>query len=258
MKKSFLISTAILLIAFTFYSCKKDAATNIITEEQAVQELLQTESFADFSKSFIPDVTNLMRYHRSIKVQDKAGFLNQVSMANDDEPSLINTYRSFSLDYEAAMELKNKIDNDLLRLFNKNKFLLGFTENQTRSILLTSLEAAMRSEDPKWKQVKLDINDQLKAAPNRIALQSIRLNLVDPGTGTPDLSWDEVWDCLKSAVGFGTAGVLGIAALQKLAQEGVQEVIIKLSKFLAKRAGWFGLAIMIIDFSSCLYKESND
>jgi hypothetical protein len=68
----------------------------------------------------------------------------------------------------------------------------------------------------------------------------------------------EVWDCLKDAVGLGAASVLGIAGLKKLAGQGVQSIVISLSRFLARYAGWIGLGIMVIDFSACLYHEYLD
>jgi hypothetical protein len=68
----------------------------------------------------------------------------------------------------------------------------------------------------------------------------------------------EVWDCLKDAVGLGAASVLGIGALKKLASQGVHSIVVSLTKFLAKNAGWIGLGIMVIDFSTCLYHENQD
>jgi hypothetical protein len=258
MKKFFLISTAIIITATIFYSCKKDAA-NITTEEQAVQQLLQSENFVDFSKSFIPDVTSLLMYHRSIKIQHRSDdFLKQVSLANNDESQLANTYQAFSLNFENAVLLKNKIDNDLLQLFNRNNFLSQFNEIQTQNIILNALDAARTSTDPKWQQVKEEINNSMRGGDIRVATQSIRLNLVDVGTGQPGVSWDEVWGCIREAIGFGAGGILGVAAIKNLAGEGFQQIVITVSKFLAKHAGWFGLAIAVIDFSSCLYHESKD
>lgn len=258
MKKFFLISTAIIITAAGFYSCKKDAAP-VTTEDQAVQQLMQSENFVDFSKSFIPDVTNLLMYHRSIKIQHRSDdFLKQVNLANNDESQLATTYQAFSLNFENAVLLKNKIDNDLLRLFNQNSFLSHFNEVQTQNIILNALDAARTSTDPKWLQVKEEINNRMGGTDMRVATQSIRLNLVDVGTGQPGVTWDEVWSCIREAIGFGAGGILGVAAIKNLAKQGFQQIIITTTKFLAKHAGWFGLAIAVIDFSSCLYKESKD
>jgi hypothetical protein len=258
MKKFFLISTAIIITASIFYACKKDAA-NITTEGQAVQQLMRSESFADFSKVFIPDITNLLTYHRSIKIQHRSDdFLKQVNLANNEESQLATVYQAFSLNFENAAILKNKIDNDLLQLLNQNKFLENFNEIQTRNIILNALDEARTSTDPKWQQVKEEINNSMRGTDMRVATQSVRLNLVDAGTGHPGVTWDEVWSCIREAIGFGAGGILGVAAIKKLAREGFQQIVITMSKFLAKHAGWFGLAIAVIDFSSCLYKESKD
>jgi hypothetical protein len=258
MKKFFLISATIIITAIAFYSCKKDAA-NITTEDQAVQQLLQSESFVDFSKNFVPDVTSLLLYHRSVKMQHRSDdFLKQVSQANNDESNLATAYQAFSLNFENTVSLKNKIDNDLLRLFNQNHFLAGFNEIQTQNIILNALDVARTSTDPKWLQVKEEINNSMRGTDMRISVQSIGLHLVDVGTGQPGVTWDEVWSCIREAIGFGAGGILGVAAIKNLAKQGFQQIIITTTKFLAKHAGWFGLAIAVIDFSSCLYKESKD
>jgi hypothetical protein len=273
MKKIFLISITMIVTGAFLSSCKKDT-THITTEDQAVQQLLQSESFADFSKTFVPDVADLLQYHRSLRIQKQSDdFKKQVSLANNDELKLANTYRAFSLNFENAVLLRNRIDNDLLRLFNQNKFLSNFNETQTQSIILNALDIVRTSTDPKWQPVKEAVNNRMTRTSPRIFSVStetdpIDIGLIDmdPGDMYPadmgpqnfKISWDEVWTCLKEAVGFGTAGILGIAGLKKLASEGFQEIIITTTKFLAKHAGWFGLAIAVIDFSSCMYRESND
>ena len=259
MKKFFWISTAILLTTMILYSCTKNAAPAITTEEQAVDQLVRSQSFVNFSKDFIPDMMSLTNYHRSIKLQKKdKDFLNQVSLAKDDGDKLANTYQAFSLSYNNALLLKNKIDNDVLSLFNANKFLLSFTDNQLQNIIVTALEVGKESSDPIWIQAKKEINEKLGSSPINITTQSIKTNLVDVTPGQPGVTWDEIWDCLKNALGFGSAGILGIAAMKKLAKEGIQQIVIQMSTFLAKHAGWFGLAIAVIDFSSCIYHESKD
>lgn len=267
MKKIFLITTGILLIAFTFYSCKKNI-TDPITEEQAVQQLLRSESFVDFTKDFIPDLSSLLIYHRTIHTHNRSNdFSRAVNIAGNDEAKLATAYRSSSLNFEKAVLLKNKTDNDLLRLLNKNSYLLRFNEVQIQNIVIKALDEARTSTDTKWQQVKEGINNRMR----RTSPTLFEATGFDP-TDTPlidtnpddmalvdlGITWDEVWGCLKEAVGFGTAGILGVAGLKKLAEEGFQEIIITTTKFLAKHAGWFGLAIAVIDFSSCMYKENKD
>jgi hypothetical protein len=51
---------------------------------------------------------------------------------------------------------------------------------------------------------------------------------------------------------------LGIAGLKKLAGQGIQAIVLAGSKFLAKYAGWIGLAVMAVDFSTCIYGQMAD
>ncbi len=72
------------------------------------------------------------------------------------------------------------------------------------------------------------------------------------------LDASKVWECLKDAIGIGSASILGIAGLQRLAQEGIQTAVVTVSKWLAKRAGWIGSVIVVLDFSSCVYSQAVD
>lgn len=261
MKTFFLITISALLTAGILYSCKKNVDT-ISTEEDAVTALVQSVSFASFSEQFIPDTYNLVNYHKQVAAAPYSGdFLERVKQAGNNSSEIANAYRSVSLDYEKAILLKNKIDNDLLTLFNKNNFLQKFDEQQTRSIIVKAIDQVMKSGDAKWNGVKENINSNLVAS-------SILSGTTNGSSGLarrtnveashPGLTGDEVWDCMKSAAGVGGVGVMSVAGLKKLAQEGIQQVVITVSKFLAEKAGWFGLAVMVIDFGYCLSKESRD
>jgi hypothetical protein len=261
MKKVLIIICVMILVTVVFYSCTKNTRDEPLTEEQAVRNLTVSESFIDFSKHLITDFAELAKYHRSPGIlADKNAFLAQVKFAGDNVMQRAATYQVFGLDYENALTLKNKIDNDLLKLLNNYKFLSAFDDKQTERIVMNAIEAGFRSTDERWLRAKEEISGKLQAASIlHNAVNKYNDTRVDfaaaPSTG---LSADEAWDCLKGAVGFGTAGVLGVAALKKLAGEGIQAVVLTVSKWLAERAGWFGLAIMLIDFGSCIYKEAND
>ena len=169
-----------------------------------------------------------------------------------------NIYNEYSISYEHAIVLKNKIDNDLLKLFNTNKYLLNFDEVTTQRIILNAINSGLRSDDPRWKESKKELNRILHyKTNNNFITYSTTGNNFAPALEL-DLTADEVWECLRGAIGFGSAGILGIAGLTKLAKVGIQEIVITASKFLAKNAGWLGIMISILDFGSCIYSETND
>lgn len=261
MRKLFLFSASILLSVVIFYSCKKNDNAPL-TEDQAAANLVKSDNFIEFSKRFIPDYVNLASYHRQLKVQgNDRVFVNMVTEAGNDEAKISDAYSRFSLDYEAVMVLKNHVDNDLLTLFHQNPFLLNFNEAAVGRILVKAMESGLFSNDPKWLEAKKEMNLSLhNINPPKIAGTSKTTNAVglNFAAAPSELTGDEVWGCVKEAVGIGGASVLGIGALQKLAQEGIQAAVVTLSKWLAKRAGWIGAAIMLIDFADCVYKEAND
>lgn len=261
MKKFFFVSAFVTLSAMILFSCAKNS-TAPLPENQAVAKLVASENFVNFSTNFIPDFISLMKYHRAIKVQNlQTVFLDQVKNSGNDETKLAEAYRQVSLDYNTALLLKNKLDNDLLTLLNKHPFLQTMEENQVRDIMLKAMEAGINSNDPRWQEAKEVINAKLNnPLMNNPALKAVATNSVvkSVNMANPGLTLDEVWDCLKGAAGFGTAGILGIAGLQKLASEGIQAVVINVSTWLAKRAGWIGVGLMLLDFGSCIYKEALD
>lgn len=257
MKKSMILFCLLALTSFFFLSCKKKIA-DPITEEQAVANLTDSKDFQDFSKKFIPDLLLLANYHRQLK--DRGGrvsFINELKLTNGEEANIAAVYEKFSLSYEDAMLLKNRVDNDLLRLFHQNPFLLQFDEAGIKRILINSLQEGLHSADLSWIRTKEEINQAISQTTVSSLPQSnrqtngVRVNKIG-------ITIDEIWECLKDAAGFGSGGILGIAGLSRLAKDGIQEAVIGASKWLAKRAGWIGAAIALVDFSSCLYHESID
>lgn len=257
MKKSMILFCLLIVTGFFFFSCKKKIDERI-TEEQAVENLTVSADFQDFSKRFIPDLLMLANYHRQVK--DRGGrvsFINELKLTNGEEAKIASVYEKYSLSYEDAMLLKNRVDNDLLRLFYQNPFLLQFDEAGIKRILSHSLENGLHSTDASWVRTKEQINQQISLSDvssmpqgNR-QTNGVRVNKLG-------ITIDEIWECLKDAAGFGSGGILGIAGLSRLAKDGIQETVIGASKWLAKRAGWIGAAIALVDFSSCLYHESID
>lgn len=257
MKKSMILFCLLIVTSFFFFSCKKKIDERI-TEEQAVENLTVSADFQDFSKRFIPDLLMLANYHRQVK--DRGGrlsFINELKLTNGEEAKIASVYEKYSLNYEDAMLLKNRVDNDLLRLFHQNPFLLQFDETGIKRILSHSLQNGLHSTEVSWVRTKEQINQQISLTDVSSMPQGprqtngVRVNKIG-------ITIDEIWECLKDAAGFGSGGILGIAGLSRLAKDGIQEAVIGASKWLAKRAGWIGAAIALVDFGSCMYHESID
>lgn len=257
MKKYFIFLWIFIVASFVILSCTKNTADSM-TEEQAVENLVTTQSFQDFSKAFIPDLMTLVNYHRSdIAKNQHAIFIRQLEIAGDDETKITAVYEQFGLRFDNAIALKNKVDNDILALLNQNRFLLQFDETQTKRILLKAMEKGLGSTAFEWQRTKEAISTRL-GRPTPIAQLPIFPQTNGVAVNKAGLTVDEVWNCLKEAVGLGSTGVLGIAGLTKLAKDGIQEVVIATSKWLAKKAGWIGAAITLFEFGDCVYSEAID
>lgn len=265
-----MVIACIVVTATVFYSCAKNtSAKEHFTEEQAVSALASSDGFVSFSKRFVTDFAALMQYHRSQQLLvNKDAFLLQVRSAGTDMGKLPAIYQGASLDFDQALILKNNIDNDILSLLNQNKFLVHFNEAQQQRIILNALDEGFHSSDEKWLAARNEISFSLKnisllqsgaqRAKKTVNGPAAGMDLKAEATPPAGLSIDEVWDCLKKAVGIGAAGVLTIGALTKLAETGIQAVVVAVSKWIAARAGWFGVALMAIEFGSCIYTEARD
>jgi len=258
MKKYIIFLWIFIAASFVVLSCTKKT-TDTITEEQAAENLVIAKSFHDFSKAFIPDLMALLNYHRSVKTKNRqAEFINQLRLTGNDETKISAVYEQFDLDFDNAIFIKNKVDNDILSLLNQNRFLLQFDETQTKRIILNAMAKGFGSKELEWERTREEISNRL-SQPTFIA--QLPISPQTNGTAVnkaPGLTLDEVWNCLKDAVGVGSAGVLGIAGLTKLAKEGIQDVVIAASKWLAKRAGWIGAAITLFEFGDCVYTQATD
>ncbi len=251
-RKSFLlvgISFVMLLM-----SCDKKVADAKPSVTEFAKTIYTTESFIGFTRSFITDYKNLAAYYQAPAIKSNSSqFISRLKEAGDNEAQIGNVYTSYSLSLSEAIIRKNKVDNDLLQLFHQNKLLLKYNENEVWEIIREGINLGWQSQLPDWQ----DLRTEARAGSiNTIRQQS---SIGGPGYVVSNkITLDEVWDCMKGALGIGAASAMGIAGLQKLAQQGIQQVVITVSEFLAKRAGWIGAAIILIDFGSCIYKESAD
>jgi hypothetical protein len=252
MKTYSLICLAVVLTGI-FSACHK-TATEPLTEAAATQQLVQSKDFTAFATDFIPDMVNMMNYHRNnIKSSDRKGFLKQVEQAGTDLHAVGTVYSSYQLDFNQALLLKNRIDNDLLHVLNKHPFLLQFGDEQIRNVLMTALDQGIRSQAPDWEEARKQINLKLNSNGTVRTLNGVGVNKYNS-----ELTINEAWECLLKSVGAGGASIWGIEKLKKAAMEGLQEIVLTTSKFLAKYAGWIGAAVMVFELSSCLYTEATD
>jgi hypothetical protein len=198
--------------------------------------LFARPGFPDLAKHFLIDFYNNATYYRTQELQwDQAGFMRAVKKAKDDDCSLGNAFEQYGLNIETAIVKKNRVDNDLLLLLNQNEALRDMGEEEVREILSDALELGMSSSLPVWVDVRNDV-----------------------ATALQRLTIDGVWECAKKALGLGSKSVLGIAGLQALAKQGIQQVVVTVSKWLAKKAGWIGAVIVVLDFTSCIIEQSHE
>ncbi len=247
-RRSFFLVTIVLVLVCA--ACDKKLETARPTVQELSVKLYNTEGFISFTKHFLADFKSMADYYRQSGVQKNRGaFLSSLRDAGDDEVKLAAAFTAYSLSIDELANRKNRVDNDLLELFNREKILLRYSETEVWTVIRSAIDLGWKSSLPAWQDVRQD----LLQGPH-----ILKTNATGAVQQVNKLDGNEIWDCVKEAVGVGSASILGIAGLQKLASEGIQAAVVTLSKWLAKRAGWIGAAIMVIDFSSCLYHESID
>ncbi len=194
--------------------------------------------FKEFAYDFIGKFRHYADFYPFPKMKNREEFLSQVQSCDQEIETVHGIFSSFNIDFEEAMERKAEVDNQLLRV------LTDFPE-------LQELE-----EDRVWEIVSSGIDLVVKNPENEMYVQKA----LPPGEGAfgKSVTVEEIWECLKKAAGLGAASILSIAALQKLAQEGVQKIVSTVAKALAKKAGWFGALMMVAEFSVCIYAAYED
>lgn len=224
------------LVVGSFISCKKNEATptKLSTNEMA-QRLYTQKDFVDFAGSFAKNFKYLADYYQTPSIlNNKETFIQTLRNAGDDETLVEAAHANFGLSLNEIIIRKNNLNNDILHLYNTQPELLNYTEDEFWSIIKQSILL-------------------LKQSSSSNAVQSF-----SSGISGKAIAIDEVWDCLVRAVGLGAAGILTIAGIHALAKKGIQQAVISVAAFMAKRAGFIGLGIMVLDFSSCMYRASYD
>ena len=248
-------SIIFLLLAFAgcFTACKKQETYVVHTPEETASKIYLTESFIRFAGNFMQDFYQLSTYLNTSDIRSNRNtFLSGIQVAGENETALQQHFAKYALHFDQWAMLKNKVDNDWLQLFLQLPELQQYSDSDILAIVKEGIRLGLSSEDSRWKQMKI----QPVTVWNSSTVTSLKVG----GNATRTLAIDaaEIWGCLKDAIGVGSAGVLGIGALKKLASEGMQAIVMAGTRILAKYAGWIGLSIMAIDFGVCISQEMAD
>ncbi|MEI8109524.1 MAG: hypothetical protein WCH59_00930 [Chitinophagia bacterium] len=244
-----------LLLAFVgcFTACKKQETNIIHLPQETASKIYLTESFIRFAGSFMQDFYQLSSYLNTAEIRaNRNKFLSGVQVAGENEAALQQHFAAYALQFDQWSEMKNKVDNDWLQLFLQLPELQQYSDSEILTIVKEGINLGISSDDSRWKK--------LKTQPIT-AYGSGRLGTLQNGDNnvhTLGIDVGEIWNCLKDAIGVGSASIIGIGALKKLASEGMQAIVMAGTRIMAKYAGWIGLSIMAIDFGVCISHEMAD
>lgn len=225
------------LIVGSFMACKKNDTQPVkLSTNEMAQRLYTQQAFVDFAGSFAKNFKYLADYYQTPSiVSNKESFIQNLRNAGDNEVLLEAAHLKFGVSLKEIERRRKNLDNDLFQLCQAVPELINY------------------SGDEFWSVVKQSTTLLYKNSSSDL----IRSN--DTGIRNLAISPDEVWDCFKGAVGLGAGGMLGIAGLHALAsKKGIQQAVVKFAALMAKNLAYIGLAITVLDFSSCMYKESMD
>jgi len=227
----------LVLLVGTFTACKKNDTTPVkLSTSDMAQRLYTQKDFVDFAGSFAKNFKYLADYYQTPSlVSNKESFIQTLRNAGNDEALVEAAHAKYGLSVKEITMRKYLLDNDVLQLYNSQPELLNYSEQEFWEIIKQSVALLKQSS----------LNNLIRSNSSGITSTAISL--------------DEVWDCLKGAVGLGGGSMLGIAGLHALAQKkGIQKAVVSFAAIMAKNLGYIGLAITVFDFSSCMYKESMD
>jgi hypothetical protein len=220
----------------SFMACKKNDATPVkLSTSEMAQKLYTQKDFVDFAGSFAKNFKYLADYYQSPTIlNNKENFIQTLRSAGDDESLVETTHAKYGLNINEIVIRKNRLDNDILHLYNAQPDLLNYTDEEFWSIIKQSVLLLKQSSSA----------NSIRSYSNDFAAKAI--------------APDEIWDCIVRAAGIGTAGILTIAGIKALAKKGFQEIVIHTAAFLARNAGYVFVAITVLDFTSCMYRASQD
>lgn len=222
------------LLVGSFMACKKnDSPPEKLSTTAMAQRLYTQKDFVDFAGSFAKNFKYLTDYYQTPAIlNNQEVFVSKLKSAGEDHLALENIHNAFGLNLLEIQTRKANLENTILKLFHSQPALMEYNDDEFWSIVKQSVLLMKQSSS----------NSLIRSNASGIAGKAIVV--------------DEIWDCLVRATGLGVASIISIAALHALAKKGIQEIVVTASAFMAKRAGFIGLAIMVLDFSSCMYRAS--
>lgn len=223
-----------------FLAATASAAPSILPLGPEPKELANDPKFRLFAYNFLEHIKQWGNFYKLENPEQKAELIESIQNSDGEEETVAEIYAKYALDFEGAMLLQNAVDNDFYTLMLEFPEFQDVDDEQTASIIVEALRI-VSLEEP----TELEVN-----------------KVLPPGEGprgSGSLTLEEVWDCTLEALGVGVGSLISIHAIKKLAAEkGVQAVVVHLSKFLAKKAGWFGAVAILIDFSLCIHTQTMD
>jgi hypothetical protein len=232
-------------------------------------KLYLNPSFKQFAGNFLTSYLDYVRVH-SPAVGNQQPFVDAIQNSDQEEETVSAIYSKYAVNFDSAMIYKNQMDNSILRVLHDFPILMDLDENEVWKIITNALDLGMKSTDSEWLSIQqIVFNKALALLPRerRIATGSqmtgfiplLSIAAIQPFYRPVKLALSEVWDCMLEAVGFGSASTFGVGQLIKLAkEEGIETVVVTVSKWLAKKAGWIGAIVMLVDFSICIYNQAMD
>lgn len=220
----------LVLILIGSLSCKRNSVVEkLYREEEIIDKMTQSAEFDDYIKTLLINISKISILNESVR-----------GSKNIDTSELLNK----------SIVLKNEIDNKTLNVLKANPELLKLNTEKVEQLIYKSIDSRLSKNDTKGIQLRNIIESELNNSKTEMLLMQ--------SPDSQELTVDEIWGCIKNAAGIGAASIISVAAIKALAKQGAQKVVITMSSWLLKRAGWFGLGVMIVDLSVCIYSEYND
>lgn len=203
-------------------------------KERIINELVESRAFQKFTENYLAGFYDYGTVFSSPEL-NRESFLKDLKDCNDDEGRVERVYAHHGLSFETMITAKNSLDNEVYALLNAHPHLKKYNEEEGTAVIMQAMEIGLFSENEDWQIVRNNVNQKVSTKPR--------------------LTWAEVWGCLKDAVGLGIAALF---SLEQLAGMTASQIIRTVSGFIIKRAGFFGAALMAIEFAGCIWDESKD
>ncbi|TAF52190.1 MAG: hypothetical protein EAZ62_06145, partial [Sphingobacteriia bacterium] len=129
---------------------KKDQLTTPAPAETNLKsQLVQSESFQQFTRDFLRDYYYFTAYHRPVQ-NNKDQFLQDVQANDKDEKKLSAVYRQHNLHFGKAFFLRMQMQEDVLALVKAHPFLETLPDGEGDKLIIEAMKAGFQSKDSRW------------------------------------------------------------------------------------------------------------